>query len=212
MNIKEKTRNKERSKGQFIKAAIELLENDGFQALGINAIADKAGLNKVLIYRYFGGLSGLLKAAADSMDLTKTKALDFGAISSNSGEELKKLFSDGFYLMHEQLRNDKLAMQIMAQVMLEENELTLWLSKAREEQGVETTERAKQIFMNKLSGEEIENADFNALFAIISSAVYFLTLRAKTAKIFNGVDIQSENGWRRICDTLALMLEKTLKE
>ena len=37
------------------------MEN-GFDQLGINRVATRSGVNKILIYRYFGGLSGLLEA------------------------------------------------------------------------------------------------------------------------------------------------------
>lgn len=37
-----------------------IVENDGFTKIGVNRIANQAGCDKVLIYRYFGGLDGLL--------------------------------------------------------------------------------------------------------------------------------------------------------
>ena len=40
----------------------EVLARDGFGAIGVNAIARQAGVDKVLIYRYFGGLPELLRA------------------------------------------------------------------------------------------------------------------------------------------------------
>ena len=47
-----------------------MLSDEGYDALGVNRIAAKAGLGKPLIYRYFGNLDGLvvalaLEAAAD---------------------------------------------------------------------------------------------------------------------------------------------------
>ena len=38
-----------------------MLARDGFGAVGVNAIAKEAGVDKVLIYRYFGGLPELLR-------------------------------------------------------------------------------------------------------------------------------------------------------
>jgi len=43
-----------------------LVAQDGCCALGVNAVAHKAGADKVLIYRYFGNLQGLLLRAAES--------------------------------------------------------------------------------------------------------------------------------------------------
>lgn len=38
-----------------------VLARDGFAALGVNAVAGEAGVDEVLIYRYFGGLPELLR-------------------------------------------------------------------------------------------------------------------------------------------------------
>ena len=47
---------------RMLAAVGEVLARDGFHAVGINAIAREAGVDKVLIYRYFGGLGELLQA------------------------------------------------------------------------------------------------------------------------------------------------------
>ena len=47
----------------------KLLLEQGFPAVGINAIARQAGCDKVLIYRYFNGLNGLLTAFAETTEL-----------------------------------------------------------------------------------------------------------------------------------------------
>ncbi|MBK7457943.1 MAG: helix-turn-helix transcriptional regulator [Betaproteobacteria bacterium] len=43
-----------------------MLARDGFGAVGVNAIARQAGVDKVLIYRYFDGLPALLRAWGES--------------------------------------------------------------------------------------------------------------------------------------------------
>ncbi len=55
---------------QRILDAVEtLLLTKGFPSVGINAISREAGCDKVLIYRYFGGLDGLLERFAQDKDL-----------------------------------------------------------------------------------------------------------------------------------------------
>ena len=46
---------------RILTAVGEVLARDGFAAIGVNAIAKQAGVDKVLIYRYFGGLPELLR-------------------------------------------------------------------------------------------------------------------------------------------------------
>lgn len=55
-------RNREETTARILGAVGEVLARDGFGGIGINAIARQAGVDKVLIYRYFGGLPELLQA------------------------------------------------------------------------------------------------------------------------------------------------------
>ena len=65
-------RDRERTKTRIIDAVGRLLTRSGFRAIGVNAVAEAAGVDKVLIYRYFGGLAGLLEAVAEEPDLWPT--------------------------------------------------------------------------------------------------------------------------------------------
>ncbi len=61
------TRNKEKTREKIINGAIALLTRSGFKDFGINSVAREAGCDKVLLYRYFGDIEGLLKAVAESV-------------------------------------------------------------------------------------------------------------------------------------------------
>ncbi|RYF68569.1 MAG: TetR/AcrR family transcriptional regulator, partial [Cytophagaceae bacterium] len=47
---------------RILRAMGDVMAEKGTKKAGINAVAEKAGVNKVLIYRYFGGWNGLLEA------------------------------------------------------------------------------------------------------------------------------------------------------
>lgn len=57
-----RTRNTEKTKQHILQAAGELLVIEGFSGFGANALAQKAGVGKPLIYRYFNGPDGVLTA------------------------------------------------------------------------------------------------------------------------------------------------------
>ena len=61
-----RTRSRPKTEEKFQNAVLELIARDGCCAVGINAVAHEAGADKVLIYRYFGGMDGLLQRVADS--------------------------------------------------------------------------------------------------------------------------------------------------
>ena len=54
---------------RILDAIAQILLEQGYSAVGINAIARQAGCDKVLIYRYFDGLDGLLLAFAETTPL-----------------------------------------------------------------------------------------------------------------------------------------------
>ncbi|TAG31161.1 MAG: TetR/AcrR family transcriptional regulator [Rhodobacterales bacterium] len=57
------TRNRDETRQRILDAVLDLVAEEGFAALGVNAVARRAGADKQLIYRYFGGLDGLMAAA-----------------------------------------------------------------------------------------------------------------------------------------------------
>jgi AcrR family transcriptional regulator len=50
------------TRAAIIESAARLVAAGGVGALGVNGLAESAGCDKVLIYRYFGGLDGVLRA------------------------------------------------------------------------------------------------------------------------------------------------------
>ncbi|HSH08829.1 MAG TPA: helix-turn-helix domain-containing protein [Oceanipulchritudo sp.] len=58
-------RNRQLTESRIREAAMDLLGRAGFESWGVNAIAREAGVDKVLIYRYFSSLEGLLEALVE---------------------------------------------------------------------------------------------------------------------------------------------------
>ncbi len=56
------SRDKGATRQRLLEAVGTLLSRDGFGALGVNAVAREAGVDKVLIYRYYGGMADLWRA------------------------------------------------------------------------------------------------------------------------------------------------------
>lgn len=52
---------------QFVDAAIETLQSDGYAGASARSIAERAGLNQGLIFYHFGSVANLLLAALDAV-------------------------------------------------------------------------------------------------------------------------------------------------
>lgn len=53
---------REATENKLIVAIGQMIEENGFEKIGINAVAAKSGVSKILIYRYFGSIDGLITA------------------------------------------------------------------------------------------------------------------------------------------------------
>lgn len=61
---RELERDRKRTEHKIIQAVGIVLAEQGFAKLGVNVVARAAGVDKVLIYRYFGGLESLIERYA----------------------------------------------------------------------------------------------------------------------------------------------------
>lgn len=68
----ERVRDRLRTENRIIRAVGTVLARDGFWGIKINAVAREAGVDKVLIYRYFGKLDQLVAAYARELDFWPT--------------------------------------------------------------------------------------------------------------------------------------------
>ena len=53
-------KDRETTEKRLLTAVGEIVEESGLESLGINAVAQRAGVSKMLIYRYFGSLEDLI--------------------------------------------------------------------------------------------------------------------------------------------------------
>src|SRR5262249_27082715 len=77
-----------RTEEEILAAVGRLLESSGFDELGMNAVAREAGVDKVLVYRYFGKLPDLLRAFAERGGHWPTDAELVGAAPPEAPAEL----------------------------------------------------------------------------------------------------------------------------
>jgi AcrR family transcriptional regulator len=175
---------------KLILAAVgEVLARDGFAGIGVNAIAKHAGVDKVLIYRYFGGLPELLKAWGDSgrfwPDLAELLGPEPHEFLALPAPERFARFFDHFI---DGLRARPLTLEILAAEVTERNELTAILEAEREAWG----EQAARL----LGGREFESRpELRGITLLLIAGVQYLLLRSRKIRIFGGLNVQSDAGW-----------------
>ena len=174
---------------RILAAVGKVLARDGFRAVGVNAIAREAGIDKVLIYRYFGGLPDLLRrwGASGRFWPTADELLgrDVTAVLELPVEARYALFFDRFI---DALRARPLTIEILAAEIVERNDLTAILEAEREEWG----ERIERLF----GGEAFRSRpELRGITLLLVAGVQYLLVRARTIRVFGGVDLRSDAGW-----------------
>ncbi|MDR1502662.1 MAG: TetR/AcrR family transcriptional regulator, partial [Prevotella sp.] len=78
-------RDRDMTEEKLIKAVGELIVKEGFESLGVRKVAEQAGVNKTLIYRYFESLDGLIYAYMKKHDFWINMPLDQSDVSDIKG-------------------------------------------------------------------------------------------------------------------------------
>ncbi len=182
-------RDREATRTLILAAVGVVLARDGFGALGVNAIAKEAGVDKVLIYRYFGGLPELVQEWGSSgrfwprvSDLIGDQPQVFLALPvAERYARFFEHFIDG-------LRQRPLTVEIMAAEVAERTELAAILETEREAWG----EQATRLLA---SDEFARRPELRGLTLLLIAGVQYLLIRGRLIRTFGGIDITDDSGW-----------------
>lgn len=195
-------RNKEKSKQKFLNAVEKILHTKGFSGLRVNDIARTAGLDKKLIYNYFGGKDELIDEYIRSQDFwSNVKDESGGTAVQDGGKTLVKamLLSQFDYVF-----KNKDFQKILLWGLLENRKSLKKLADDREENGA-------MLFESITDPHFKENAKrYRAIIALLISGIYYLDIYATTNDCtFCGLDLKSADGRSAIEDALSFLIDKT---
>lgn len=180
-------RDKEKTKQLFLNAVGKLLRTKGFSALKVNDIAATAGLDKKLIYKYFGGRDQLVDQYLVSVDFwSNVKEEDAPQDFSDGGQEFTKqmLIQQYDYIVANK----------------EFQKILLWgLSENRKalQHVVDQREIAGEVLLKNITDPYFKDKaeNFRASMAVIISGVYYLSMySASTGSTFCGIDPSKKEG------------------
>jgi AcrR family transcriptional regulator len=191
-------RDRDATAKSLLAAALRLLAREGFTALGPNAVAAEAGCDKKLIYRYFGGMDGLVEALGGELALWlggAAQAVPEGADYAGRIAALLEGYAEG-------LRGDVALQRALAWELAEGSEPLRRLDAVRGAAFGQWTAAA-------LAGAtRPEGVDAPAINAVLLGALHYLTLRARTLGGFAGVELATPEGRARIDAALRFLMER----
>jgi len=186
-------RDREATRARILGAVGELLAEQWFRALGINAITRRARADKALIYRYFGGMPKLLAAYAEEGDFWwKVEDLVGAHLQPPARDTLAEWIGLVFRRHVAALKARPATLEIMAWETIERNELTSALAAVRETRSLAVMKTLTDRF------QAPAGFDVAALGALLGAATNYLLIRARGIRVFQRIDLGRAAGWERI--------------
>ncbi len=194
-------RDREETKTKILQAVGQVLATSGFQGLGINAIARAAGVDKVLIYRYFEDVPTLLKTFAQSGEYVGSLERFLAQVPEDQLHDWRSALVMFVMTYANLLHQNPLSQEIFRWELTEKNELTEALAESREvliQKGL--------AWIREKYPETVER-DLESISAILLSSVTYLVLRSRTRQTFLDIDFSAPAGAAQIQATMRQFLE-----
>jgi AcrR family transcriptional regulator len=184
-------RDRNATRARILAATELLIARGGVPTARINAIATAAGVDKVLIYRYFGGRAQLLRALARERRLWP--AADLGAGAGAEHASLAGALAAAVIAAARALRANPLARRAASWALTEHDEFAREVAAARDEElrALASALRARY--------RVPPFADLDALIALLTAAMTHLALHAggASANGFAWLELRRDDDWRR---------------
>ncbi|HPC81855.1 MAG TPA: TetR family transcriptional regulator [Thermoanaerobaculaceae bacterium] len=194
-------RDRQASRERILAAVGRLLARDGFASLGVNAVAREAGVDKVLIYRYFGGMEALLEAWGRRCAFGSQSPASEGVAAGQNPAARAVAFLVRYI---RDVRAHPEVLEVMRWELVEDNALTRRLADIREAEGL------AELRGLGVGAELAERLDLPAMAAVLTAGLLHLALRARSAPAWLGVGLRTDEGWARIERAVGLLVKSVL--
>ncbi len=187
-------RNRTLTEQRLIDAVGQLITEDGLEGARINRIARRAGVNKILIYRYFGGVDGLRAAYISQLEpVVALPSLNVDLLREVPLDVFFETFCEYMIAEYRSLRQNPQAQAVLKASLLNQDDIPNLLAN-------ENT-RQYQLMIDELAavlGTKY-GRPFAALFNSGLTLLTFLTQQQGTAF---GFDLSTDTAWDDIETTV----------
>ncbi len=162
----------------LIRAVGDILQEEGWQGLGVNKIAFRAGVDKKMIYWYFESYNNLVKTYIKSRDFWEPVFQDFAGTPAVEEKDLSDFISAILQHQFRTFFSDNVMQSVIHWQISETNPMLKEISEEREHSGSKIAELTDPHF----SGTSY---NFRAVLALMLGGVYYLVWHAR----FNGTTV-----------------------
>lgn len=194
-------RGRKDTEAALIAAFDRVVGRGGLRSVGVNEVIKEAGVGKALLYRYFGGLPGLVKAWGDTRriwpDIQALHRLSEDHMSGDPAAFVKDLVK--FHAAA--LRENPLRVELLAEQLMQPSPISEVLEEIRKQLAAQYHEAFE------------ENESFlkhRELIRFMLGSVSYMAMRSAKAPHFMGTDLSSSEGWEAIMRQFDAMVDASL--
>ena len=201
-------RDRQATEHAIIAAFENVLLRDGVQGLGVNAVAHEAGVNKVLIYRYFQDLAGLARHWASNSSFWPSE-LELIGNDSDAFAQLEVTDRVRTVLCNymDAIRARPRTVEMLAGELLSPNDTTQALADGMIGPG----QRVGDYVQLESADSDLSDRAWK-LILIVTALTSFMSVRERSNPIFMGMDLQDDETWEFLRDTVWEIAGKYLKD
>lgn len=176
----------------------EMIAENGFENIRINAVSAQSGVSKILIYRYFGSVESLITAYIKKHDFWLNFSLDVP-----DRNQLPTYLKNLFKLQIEHLHNNPTLKRLYRWELSSNNDMIVKLREQRERNGLTAIHKICEL--TNLPQKEIE-----VMATVITASITYLIMLEEFCPVYNGIKINNDSGWQQIIDGINALIDKVL--
>lgn len=189
-------RDREATERRLLATIGEMITDNGFEKIGINAVATQSGVSKILIYRYFGSVEGLMAAYIRQHDFWINFPLEIP-----DREQLPTFLKKMFQEQIEQLRSNPTLKRLYRWELSCNNEMIVKLREQREKVGMNLVEKVSKL-------TNYPQKEIAVMASILTASITYLVMLEEFCPVYNGIAINDNSGWDQINRGIELLIDK----
>lgn len=189
------------TEAQIVAAFGRVVQRNGLRNVGVNEVVKEAGVGKALLYRYFGGLPGLVQAWGQKNrvwpPLANLEPLSAGSAEDSPAAQLARIVQRNA----EVHRADSVRIEMLADELMTPTAISGALSGIRRQLG---RDHAAIFARNPRFREH------HLLMVVMMAAASYLAMRAVKAPRFMGEDLADEATWKRVMREIGRIIDRAV--
>jgi len=192
-------RDRETTERRLLDTIGQMITESGFEKIGINAVASQSGVSKILIYRYFGSVEGLMAAYIRQHDFWINFPQELPD-RSQLPTFLKNMFKEQI----EQLRSNPTLKRLYRWELSSDNAIVMTLREQREKADMQRLTK-----ISELTGYSLE--ELAPLATILTASITYLVMLEEFCPVYNGIPLNKDAGWKQIIEGINTLIDKLLR-